>query len=84
MSTSPDFASAWAQVITNAPSEQQRAWLRRTAPLTLHQNRAIVAVPDSFTGTQIETRLRQHIESTLTEQFGRPTQLAITVDNSME
>ena len=84
MISSPDFASAWAQVITNAPSEQQRAWLRRTAPLTLHQNRAIVAVPDSFTGTQIETRLRQHIESTLTEQFGRPTQLAITVDNSME
>ena len=36
----------------------QRAWLPASEPVTLHESTAIIAVPDEFTRTQLEGRLR--------------------------
>ena len=40
------------------PPANQRAWLRASEPLTLHESTAIVAVPNEFTRNQLEGRLR--------------------------
>lgn len=82
MTDSPDFDAAWERVVGESPG-QHRVWLRRTKPLTVHENKAIVAVPDDFTGNQIDTRVREHIEASLSEAYGRQVHLAITVDTTM-
>lgn len=83
VSGAPDLATAWNRVVAEAPHEHL-AWLRRATPLALHENRTFIAVPDNFTATQIDTRLRGHIERTLTSEIGREAQLAITVDASLD
>ena len=45
----------------------QQAWLRASEPVTLHENTAIIAVPNEFTRTQLEGRLRGQLEDALTE-----------------
>ena len=52
-----DLEQAWSRVLAGLPSNQ-RAWLRNSRPVTLHESTAIVAVPDDFTRGQLETRLR--------------------------
>ena len=47
----------WTTVDRRPPAQPAGAWLA-PAPVTLHENTAIVAVPDDFTRTQLETRLR--------------------------
>ena len=41
--------------------------MRPSVPITLHENTAIIAVPNDFTRNQLEGRLRNHIEDALTE-----------------
>ncbi|MDO5500616.1 MAG: chromosomal replication initiator protein DnaA [Propionibacteriaceae bacterium] len=78
----PSLQEAWDHVVAEAPQEQ-RGWLRRTQPLTVHQSTVMVAVPDEFTRERVESRLRQSIEGTLSELFERETRLAITIDPSL-
>ena len=47
----------------------QRAWLRASEPVTLHESTAIIAVPNDFTRSQLEGRLRGQLEDALTEAF---------------
>src|SRR5690242_5513101 len=53
----PDLHEAWRSVVEDL-EPHQRAWLRASDPVTLHESTAIVAVPDEFTRTQLEGRLR--------------------------
>nr|WP_245734882.1 chromosomal replication initiator protein DnaA [Nocardioides exalbidus] len=62
----------------------QRAWLRPSVPMTLHENTAIIAVPNDFTRNQLEGRLRNHIEAALTEGFGREIRMLVTVNPALE
>ncbi|WP_297619745.1 chromosomal replication initiator protein DnaA [Nocardioides sp.] len=62
----------------------QRAWLRPSVPVTLHENTAIIAVPNDFTRNQLEGRLRNHIEDALTERFGREIRMLVTVNPALE
>ncbi|MCF6378446.1 chromosomal replication initiator protein DnaA [Nocardioides KLBMP 9356] len=62
----------------------QRAWLRPSVPMTLHENTAIIAVPNDFTRNQLEGRLRNHIEDALTEGFGREIRMLVTVNPALE
>ncbi|MCY7402676.1 MAG: chromosomal replication initiator protein DnaA [Nocardioides sp.] len=62
----------------------QRAWLRPSAPVTLHESTAIIAVPNDFTRGQLEGRLRNHLEDALSEVFGREIRLAVTVNPALE
>ena len=53
-------------------------------PVTLHESTAIVAVPNDFTRTQLEGRLRGQLEDALTVALGREIRIAVTVNPALE
>ncbi|MGZ4487093.1 MAG: DnaA ATPase domain-containing protein, partial [Nocardioides sp.] len=62
----------------------QRAWLRASEPVTLHESTAIIAVPNDFTRGQLEGRLRGQLEDALTVAFGREIRIAVTVNPQLD
>ena len=62
----------------------QRAWLRASEPVTLHESTAIVAVPNDFTRSQLEGRLRGQLEDALSDAFGREIRIAVTVNPALD
>ena len=62
----------------------QRIWLTSSRPLMLAENTAVVAVPNEFTRTQLEGRLRTRIEDSLSDRLGKPVRLAVSVDPALE
>ena len=62
--TDPDLTDAWRAVLENV-QPNQRAWLSHCDPVTVHDDLAIIAVPDEFTRTQVEGRLRAELEGAL-------------------
>jgi chromosomal replication initiator protein len=74
---------AWQRVVDDLQPHQQ-AWLRDSAPVTLHENTAIIAVPNDFTRSQLEGRLRGQLEDALTVAFAREIRLAVTVNPALE
>jgi chromosomal replication initiator protein len=82
MEQATDLTHAWNDLIADLPPSE-RAWLNTTVPLTLHEGSAIVAVPDDFTRRQIETRLRDSLEDSLSEAFEQPVRIAVTVDQTL-
>jgi chromosomal replication initiator protein len=77
-----DLVRAWTQLIDDLPSSH-RAWVTASQPVTIHENTAIVAVPDDFTRSQLESRLRPRLEDGLSELLGQSLRLAVTVDNTL-
>ncbi|WP_374222512.1 chromosomal replication initiator protein DnaA [Nocardioides xinjiangensis] len=78
-----DLGTVWQQIVADL-QPNQRAWLRPSVPMTLHENTAIIAVPNDFTRNQLEGRLRSHIEDALTERFGREIRMLVTVNPALE
>ncbi|MFC5176278.1 chromosomal replication initiator protein DnaA [Nocardioides taihuensis] len=78
----PDLSAAWRGVVEDL-EPHQRAWLRASEPVTLHESTAIVAVPDEFTRNQLEGRLRGQLETALTVSFGREIRIAVTVNPTL-
>jgi chromosomal replication initiator protein len=78
-----DLSVAWRGVVDDL-QPNQRAWLRASEPVTLHENTAIVAVPNDFTRSQLEGRLRAQLEDALTVRFGREIRIAVTVNPQLE
>nr|WP_245644468.1 chromosomal replication initiator protein DnaA [Nocardioides jensenii] len=62
----------------------QRAWLRSSEPVTLHEQTAIIAVPNEFTRGQLEGRLRTRLEDSLTDALGHRVRIAVTVDPQLD
>ena len=79
----PDLDVAWRGVVDDL-QPNQRAWLRASEPVTLHESTAIVAVPNDFTRSQLEGRLRGQLEDALTVRFGREIRIAVTVNPQLE
>ena len=80
---SADLGAAWRGVLEDL-QPNQRAWLRSSEPVTLHESTAIVAVPNDFTRTQLEGRLRGQLEDALTVALGREIRIAVTVNPALE
>jgi chromosomal replication initiator protein len=78
-----DLSVAWRGVVDDL-QPNQRAWLRASEPVTLHESTAIVAVPNDFTRNQLEGRLRAQLEDALTVRFGREIRIAVTVNPQLE
>ncbi len=78
-----DLHVAWRGVLDDL-QPNQRAWLRASEPVTLHESTAIVAVPNDFTRNQLEGRLRAQLEDALTIRFGREIRIAVTVNPQLE
>ncbi len=72
----------WERLVADLPVSQ-RAWLTTSRPVTLHEHTAIVAVPDDFTRSQLETRLRPRLEEALSSALALPVHIAVTVDTSL-
>ncbi len=79
----PALDQAWRAVIDEL-QPTQRAWLRASKPVTLHENTAIVAVANEFTRAQLEGRLRGQLEDALTGRFGREIRILVTVNPELE
>jgi chromosomal replication initiator protein len=77
-----DLVRAWTQLVEELPSSH-RAWVTASQPVTVHENTAIVAVPDDFTRSQLESRLRPRLEDGLSELLGQSLRLAVTVDATL-
>ena len=78
-----DLSTAWSAVVAEL-QPNQRAWLRASEPVTLHESTAIIAVPNDFTRGQLEGRLRGQLEDSLSEAFGREIRVAVTVNPQLE
>jgi chromosomal replication initiator protein len=82
--TDPDLTDAWRSVLdTIAPNQPNRAWLSTCDPVTVHDELAIIAVPDEFTRTQVEGRLRAEIEGALSRVYGRKIGLGTTINPAL-
>ncbi|CAN5518385.1 hypothetical protein BH18ACT8_BH18ACT8_11950 [soil metagenome] len=79
----PDLVDSWRQLVGDLPPNQ-RAWLRASAPVTLHGNTVIIAVKDDFTRGQLETRLRSRLEESLTRTLRRDIRIAVTVEQELD
>jgi chromosomal replication initiator protein len=77
-----DLVRAWTQLVDGLPTSH-RAWVTASQPVTIHENTAIVAVPDDFTRSQLESRLRPRLEHGLSELLGQSLRLAVTVDGTL-
>ena len=74
-------AAWWAVVAELAPN--QRAWLSTCDPVTVHDELAIIAVPDEFTRTQVEGRLRHELEGAISAVYGRKIGLGTTINPAL-
>jgi chromosomal replication initiator protein len=81
--TPDDLTAVWPRVLSDLQTHQ-RAWLRTSEPVTLHESTAIVAVPNDFTRGQLEGRLRGQVEDALSEAFGREIRIMVTVNPALD
>ena len=75
--------AAWAHVLAAADGPT-RGWLISTVPQALTDSALLAAVPNEFTRERIEKHFRNWVNERLSEHYGRPIQLAITVDRALE
>ena len=78
-----DFTSVWQDLVEDLPSNE-KAWLRASRPVGLHESTAIIAVADDFTRNQIEGRLRTRLEDSLSAEFSAQIRIAVTVDPELK
>lgn len=62
---------------------QQRAFLSLAKLVGLLDDTVLIAVPNDFTKDIVETRLRDRVTDTLSQQLGHSVRLAVTVDQSL-
>ncbi|KRF20546.1 hypothetical protein ASG90_18365 [Nocardioides sp. Soil797] len=79
----PTLHDVWRALVDDL-QPNQRAWLRSSEPVTLHEQTAIIAVPNDFTRGQLEGRLRTRLEDSLTEALGHRVRIAVTVDPQLD
>jgi len=85
-----ELPTLWGRVIEevaiNAP--QHRAFLQLTKPLGLLHNddvtTLLVAAPNLFAKDVLESRLRTVVSDVLTRELGSTTNIAVTVDETLE
>nr|WP_319805241.1 chromosomal replication initiator protein DnaA [Micropruina sp. KQZ13P-5] len=74
----PDLEDAW-RFVRSAADTPSRAWLGSTRAATMHDSTFIVSVPNDFTRSRVETRLRTWVEAQLSTYFGRPIGIATVI-----
>lgn len=72
----------WPEILDSlAPN--QRVWLASSKPVMLAESTAVIAVPNEFTRTQLEGRLRTRLEDALSDSLNKPIRIAVTVDDTL-
>ena len=67
-----------------ALSAQHRAWVGLTRPLGLVEDTVLLAAPNEFAKDVLDSRLRPVLAAALSAAYGRPVQVAVTVQPSVE
>ena len=70
-------------VILDSLAPNQRVWLATSKPVMLAESTAVIAVPNEFTRTQLEGRLRTRLEDALSDSLGKPIRIAVSVDDTL-
>lgn len=70
-------------VILDSLAPNQRVWLASSRPVMLAESTAVIAVPNEFTRTQLEGRLRTRLEDALSDSLNKPIRIAVTVDDTL-
>ena len=81
-----DFPSVWERALAqldDGVTQHQRAFVRLTRPLGLLDGTALLAVPNDLTKDVIEQKVREPLTRALSEAYGSPIRLAVTVDPSI-
>ncbi|MFL6060349.1 MAG: DnaA ATPase domain-containing protein, partial [Marmoricola sp.] len=78
-----ELDALWPAILDSlAPN--QRVWLASSKPVMLAESTAVIAVPNEFTRTQLEGRLRTRLEDALSDSLNRPIRIAVSVDETLE
>ncbi len=59
---------------------QQRAFLSLTKPLGMLEDTALLAAPNDYTHSVLESQLRPRLSDALSAELGRPIRIAVSVD----
>jgi chromosomal replication initiator protein len=78
-----ELESLWPGLI-EILAPNQRAWISASKPVMLAETTAVIAVPNEFTQSQLEGRLRTRLEDELSEKLGKPIRIAVTVDETLD
>ncbi|WP_299959352.1 chromosomal replication initiator protein DnaA [uncultured Modestobacter sp.] len=85
MADSPvDLATVWDQIrerLSTSLSPQQKAMLELTRPLGLVEDTAVLAAPNEFTQTVLESRMRMVLAEALSAEFGRAIRVAVQLED---
>ncbi|MFZ4107556.1 MAG: chromosomal replication initiator protein DnaA [Candidatus Planktophila sp.] len=85
-----ELSALWGRVIEEvaADAPQHRAFLQLSKPLGLLHNNdqttLLVATPNLFAKDVLESRLRTAVSEVLTRELGEKTNIAVTVDETLE
>ena len=80
-----DLATVWDLIrerLSTSLSPQQNAMLNLTRPLGLVEDTAVLAAPNEFTQTVLESRMRRVLVEALSEQFGRDIRVAVQLEDT--
>lgn len=82
------LAEAWERAVSQVNPDQlgpaHAAFIRMVKPLGDIEGTILLAVPNEFTKTYIETKLAKPLTAALTEILEKDVRIAITVDSSLE
>ncbi|CCH85473.1 Chromosomal replication initiator protein dnaA [Modestobacter italicus] len=79
-----DLATVWDQIrerLSTSLSPQQNALLNLTRPLGLVEDTAVLAAPNEFTQTVLESRMRMQLAEALSAEFGRAIRVAVQLED---
>ena len=80
-----DLATVWDQIrerLATSLSPQQNAMLNLTRPLGLVEDTAVLAAPNEFTQTVLESRMRRVLAEALSQRFGRDIRVAVQLEDA--
>ncbi|MFI6447593.1 chromosomal replication initiator protein DnaA [Kitasatospora sp. NPDC050543] len=80
-----DLVPVWARVVerlVNDPGvgDKDKQWVRRTQPMWMMHDTALLAAPNEFAKQVLEGRLLPQLSEALSREFGRPVRIAVMVD----
>ncbi|MDH6576394.1 chromosomal replication initiator protein DnaA [Kitasatospora sp. MAP5-34] len=80
-----DLVVVWARVVERlvndtSVGDKDKAWVRRTQPMWMMHDTALLAAPNEFAKQVLEGRLMPQLSETLSREFGRPVRIAVMVD----
>jgi len=83
-----DFSQIWQNTISSLDADglpiRERSFLTLARFSGLLDGTALVKVPNDYTKTVVETRMREEVIQALSSQLGEPVQLAVLVDSTLD